>query len=76
MQDDIEGFKKIMLNEHSNSIEKFSEEREETDEQANFDFNTLSVIFKKSQDKFIKPFSYFALQRNKEAADEKLDEEK
>ncbi|KAL4481626.1 hypothetical protein ABPG74_007715 [Tetrahymena malaccensis] len=76
MQDDIEGFKQIMLNEHSNSVDKYCEEKEESEEQTNFDFNTLAVIFKKSQDKFIKPFSYFALQRNKEAADEKMEEEK
>lgn len=50
-----------MLSSHSKAIEKFSEEREESDEQANFDFNTLSVIYKKPQDKFIKPLSFFAL---------------
>lgn len=66
MQDDIESFKNLMLNSHSNNIEKFSEEKEEADEQANFAFNTLAVIYKKSQDKFLKPFSYFSLQRNKE----------
>lgn len=48
MQDDIESFKNLMLNSHSHDIEKFSEEREEADEQANFAFNTLAVIYKKS----------------------------
>jgi len=42
--------------------------REEKPQNCDFEFNTLSVIYEKSAENFIKPAEYFMTQRNKEKA--------
>lgn len=44
----------------------YIENEEEKQLQYTLQFNSFSVIFKKSAEKFIKPLEYFTVQRNKE----------
>ncbi len=59
MQNDINEFKDIFLRASSIKVEQFIEEEEEKQARDTLFFNTLSIIYSKSSDKFIKSLEHF-----------------